>query len=62
MVLSVDEAQHGIYLRTFFRTSHMSRSKLKGARILRVISTHGYFKDVEGDLQAPLSIQPPWGE
>lgn len=44
LVLARDKEDRGIFLRTFYFTSELSRSKMKHARVLRDASTIGYFK------------------
>jgi hypothetical protein len=45
-VLAMDRDLSAIHLRTFFRTTNMSRSKFVGGRRLRWVSSVDYFKGV----------------
>ncbi|MCU0801899.1 MAG: hypothetical protein MUD11_08990 [Rhodobacteraceae bacterium] len=49
LVLARDKDDNGFFIRTFYRSNNISRSKLKGAtRILRQ-SQNNYFKDVKDE-------------
>lgn len=43
-VLAMDKTLRGMHLRTFFRTTNLSRSKFKGGSRLRWVSGVDYFK------------------
>lgn len=62
MVLKLDRQNNGIYLRTFYRTSHMVRSKMKRSVCLHKRSKICFFKDVEGDPHAPQSTRSHNGQ
>ncbi len=44
LVLARDKSDKGIFIRTFYFTSELSRNKMKGATALRINSNLGYFK------------------